>query len=144
MVKNKKMELVPASGGLSNFALAVPAMSAALPKNVKKLTLPPMVKPEQIAVGSMVSGTIVALVGSISEKVKEGKLVHLRHDTGTEFLLPLTGTIKRAIGGFDGVTANIGKKLFVVRQADGETLKYNAKGDTQPRKVFMFDVYLAD
>lgn len=143
MAKKNKLALVPAAPGSTTVSASKYAVSAVLPKNIKKLTLPPLLKPQQIPVGQMVSGTIVALIGSISEKVKEGKLIHLKHDSGEEFLLPLTGVIKRAIGGFDGVTSNIGKKLFVVRQPDGETTKYSAAGEA-PKKQFMFDVYLGE
>jgi len=114
-----------------------------LPKGLKKLTLPPLLKPETIPVGAIVAGKIVALAPSISDRpsMKDSKLIHMKHDSGTEFLLPLTGTIKKAIGGNDGVTANIGKRLVVVRNEDSSTTKYCGPGEP-PKKVFMFDVYL--
>ena len=141
MAKNKtskpaKLALVPASG-ISGNSLAV---AAAIPAGLVKLTLPPLLKPDTIPIGSMVSGEIIALANSVSgkESMRESKLIHLRHDNGAEFLLPLTGVIKKAIGGNDGVTANIGKKLFVVRQPDGAAANFGGN------KMFMFDVYLSD
>lgn len=140
----KNLSLVPAvPGSLTTAATSRLASPAEIPKGLKKLTLPPLVKPEQVAIGSMIDGVIVALVASISDKVKEGKLLHLKHASGTEFLFPLTGTIKKSLGGFEGVTEKIGKHLFLVRLEDGETDKYGAKGDA-PKKVYMFDVYLKD
>ena len=136
-----KLAMVPAHG----LAVAAPnalfTLASELPKNLKKLTLPPMIKPETVPMGSVVSGVIVGLAASISGRadMRESKLIHLRHASGEEFLFPLTGVIKRAIGGNDGVTKNIGKQLFLKRTADGETEKYGGK-----KKVYMFDVYLAD
>jgi hypothetical protein len=143
--KTTKLELIPATATASTFALCQPAEEVKLPAKLKKLTLPPLVKPEQVAVGSILSGEIVALAASISgrEDMRQSKLIHLRHESGTEFLFPLTGVIKKALGGESGVTDNIGKMLFIQRQPDGETMKYAAKGEG-PKKVFMFDVYLGE
>ena len=138
--KEKKLEMVPASGlALAGNPLFTIISSGMIPAKAKKLNLPPMLKPDMLPVGQMVSGEIVALANSISGRadMRECKLIHLRHESGTEFLIPLTGTIKKAIGGNDGVTNNIGKKLFLVRQPDTTTEKY---GGT--KKVFVFDVYL--
>jgi hypothetical protein len=135
----KKLELVP--GTATELELFSPAGNIAIPKGAKKLTLPPMVKPEQVPVGSVISGVIVALANSISGRadMRESKLIHLRHESGSEFLFPLTGTIKKAVGGNEGVEANIGKTLIIHRNADSTTEKYGGV-----KKVFMFDVYLAD
>ena len=101
--------------------------------------------PAQVPVGSIISGKIVALAASISGRadMRESKLIHLAHESGQEFLFPLTGTIKKAIGGNEGVTANVGKMLFIKRNADSETTKYCGKGEPA-KKVFMFDVYLGE
>ena len=139
-----KLSLVPASG-LATMSALFTADVSQLPKNAKKLTLPPMIKPDQVPIGSILSAVIVGLALSISprEDMRGSKLIHLRHDSGTEFLFPLTGVIKKAMGGDKGVTDNAGKRLVIQRQPDGETTKYTAKGEA-PKKVFMFDVYLAD
>ncbi len=151
MAKNKtvkSLEMIPAVQNASPagaMALFQPAASVAIPKNAKKLTLPPLLKPEMIPVGSVVSAQIVALANSISGRadMRESKLIHLRHENGTEFLLPLTGVIKKAVGGDEGIKNNVGKTLIVQRQSDGETMKYCAKGEPA-KKVFMFDVYLSE
>lgn len=135
-----KLALVPAApGSVAGSPLAVTG-ALDLPKGAVKLTKPPLVKLESIPVGSQINAVIVGLEESISsrENMKEAKLVHLRHTSGQEFLLPLTGVIKKAIGGFDGVKKNIGKTLILVRQPDGMTTKYGGE-----KKVFMFDIYLA-
>lgn len=137
-----KLQLVPAAGlatGL-NPLFTAGSEPLELPKGAVKLTKPPLVKLESIPVGSRVTAKIVDLVESISDRanMKEAKLIHLQHPNGTEFLIPLTGVIKKAIGGFDGVKKNIGKTLILVRQADGSTTKYGGE-----KKVFMFDIYLA-
>jgi len=143
----KSLALIPATGlassMLANFTR--PAGEVTLPKNLKKLTLPPLIKPEQVPMNSILSGEIVGLAESISPRadMKESRLIHLRHETGEEFLFPLTGVIKKAVGGNAGITDNIGKMLFIHRKPDGETMKYAAKGEG-PKKVFMFDVYLGD
>jgi hypothetical protein len=144
--ENKKLELVPASGLASMTQLFTPSDVSELPKNAKKLTLPPLVKPDQMPVGTILSAVIVGIAPSISprEDMRGSKLIHLRHDSGTEFLFPLTGTIKKALGGEKGIVENyIGKRLVIQRQADGETRKYCAPGEPA-KKVFMFDIYLAD
>lgn len=135
----KTLAMIPASGLAVSGNVFSPADQVELPKGLKKLNLPPMIKPDQVPVGSIVSGEIIALANSISNRadMRESKLIHLRHDSGTEFLFPLTGVIKKAIGGDDGVTANVGKKLFIKRNADTETTKYGGV-----KKVFQFDVYL--
>ena len=138
--KNKNLEMVPASGLVENKGLVLfrPVASGIMPAGAKKLTLPPLLKPDSIPVGSMICGEILALAESVSgkESMRESKLIHLRHDSGEEFLFPLTGVIKKAIGGFDGVNNNIGKTLFVVRKPDGTAANFGGN------KMFMFDVYL--
>lgn len=144
--EEKKLDLVPAVPGSLSVAPVSrlsakfdPAVLSKL-KGLKKLTLPPLVKPEQVPVGGMIEAKIIALVGSISKKenMKNSKLMHLQAPDGTEFLFSLTGVIKKAIGGEEGVTANVGKTLILVRQEDGSTEEYGGK-----KRVFMFDVYLA-
>jgi hypothetical protein len=139
--KNEKLEMVPASGvatgGLATL-IAQPVDKSVLPKTVKKRNLPPLVKPEQVPVGQMLSGKIVAVVPSISgrEDMKQSKLLHIEHESGTEFLFPLTGVVKKALGGFDGAEKEVGNKIFIVRQPDGTTEKYGGV-----KKMFNFDVY---
>jgi len=149
MAKSKKLEMVKAEpgsvaigGAASLFQKVEPGL---LPANAKKLTKPPMLKLDTIPVGAMVKGEVVGICDSLSprEDMRGAKLIHMKHENGAEFLLPLSGVIKKAIGGVDGVNENAGKTLIVVRQPDGETTKYAAKGEG-PKKVFMFDVFIVD
>ena len=128
---------------LAASALAAPVSPASLPKGFKKMNLPPLCKPETIPVGSVLSGEIVRIVPSISKRkdMADSKLIQLRHESGTEILLPMTGVIKQALGGFEGAEKLIGKTLVVVRNPDGETTKYGSPNDP-PKKVYMFDVYV--
>lgn len=145
MATKNKLAMIPApSGALANSMIGALSI-AELPKGVKKLTLPPMLPPDQIPVKGIVSGVIIALAASISGRadMRESKLIHLRHESGQEFLLPMTGVIKKAIGGNEGVEKNIGKTLIIVRAPDGETTKYGKPGEPA-KKVFMFDVYMKD
>lgn len=140
---SRKLEMVPVGKTQVGMTAAATAglVMVELPKGLKKLSAPALLKIEHIPIGQIVSGEIIRLHDSISARadMKDSKLILMKHDNGTEFLLPLTGVIKKAIGGNDGVTANVGKKLFLVRQPDGETTKY---GGT--KKVFMVDVYIKD
>lgn len=143
MAKNKetKLELVPAADSAIQNDMVMALVTTELPKGVKKLTMPPMIKPETVPVGSMVSGEIVALVASLSSRkdMEKSKLIHMRHESGAEFLFPLTGVIKKAIGGDEKITENIGNTLFLKRTPDGSTTKYGGV-----KKVYMFDVYIQE
>jgi hypothetical protein len=141
--------MVPAAG-ISTGNASISALvktDANIPqlKNLKKLTLPPMVKLNQVPIGSVLVGIIIGVVDSLSSRadMRESKLIHLKHVSGEEFLFPLTAQIKKAVGGIDGLTKNAGKMLVLKRLEDGETTKYGAPGDA-PKKVYMFDVYIGD
>ena len=114
-------------------------------KKLKKLTRPTLIKPNIIPIGATVSGEILAVQESISKRddMKDAKLLLLRNfnnpENPVDFLLPITGVIKAAVGGFAGAEKLIGQTLFIVRNPDGETTKY---GGT--KKVYMFDVYLQE
>lgn len=137
----KSLEMIPAPASIATGnALVNSIFTESLPDNVIKLTLPPMIKPDDVPMGQMVSGKIIALAPSLSSRsdMKNSKLIHMRHASGQEFLFPLTGVVKKAIGGEDGVLNNVGKTLILKRSQDGETTKYGGK-----KKVYMFDVYIA-
>ena len=137
-----KLAMVPAAGLAPAPALGFVQLDAAIPKDAKKLTLPPLVKPEQIPVGALVTAKIVALAESISgrEDMRKSKLLHLSAiPAGDEFLFPFTGVIKKALGGDEGAAKAVGKTLYLKRTADGSTTKYGGV-----KKVFMFDIYLSD
>ena len=153
MAKNeKKLEMVPAvAGSVANSnafigALVIEQMPDV--KKLKKISLPSLVKPDEVPIGATISGEIRAVVASISgaENMRESKLLHLVNKNNPakeiEFLFPLTGTIKKAIGGVVGAEKQVGNTLFLTRLPDGETMKYAAKGEG-PKKVFQFDIYVS-
>lgn len=145
MSKNKKSEnklaLVPAASGAVPVLTASPLAGAvALPKGARKLSMPSIVKLDSIPLGSQLSLKILEVVPSVSsrEDMKGSKLFRGLHEaSATEVLLPISGTIKKAVGGFEGAEKIIGKTLILIRLPDGETEKYGGK-----KKVYMFDIYV--
>lgn len=140
----------PANLGL--LSMFGPATTKELPKNIVRRNLPPMVKPGDVPVGVTVSGVIVKFINSMNSTIK-GKLIWLRHESGKEFLLPLTGQIRTAL--FPGIKTmkdgqvdyseldkaiekgeEVGKTLFATRGANAPS-KYK-------REMFGFDVYTTD
>jgi hypothetical protein len=136
----KKLTLVKAENLPASNALAV--ISGKLPAGakMKKLNLPPLVKfgnkPGQIGVGTTVSGEMVGLIKNFTGKneMKESLTIHLKHESGEEFLLPLTGTIKstfRQLVSEDDdsiiLPEYVGKTFFFTRRSDGVAKKYNGK-----------------
>ena len=65
----KKLELVPADQtgetAVASIDKEIFLTDAAIPKGAKKLTLPPLLKPETIPMGAIFSGKIVAVVPTI-------------------------------------------------------------------------------
>lgn len=118
-------------------------------RNVTRRNLPQMIKPEEVPVGSAVTGEIVKIVNSPVSTIK-GKLLWMRHKNGTEFLFPCTGVIRSALA--PGVTNDeddklvkalekeVGKIMVAQRLADKVTTKFDKKG----KRMFVFDVYTAD
>jgi hypothetical protein len=145
MKKNAgKLELVKGTAATAIATLT----GTALPKSLKKLSLPPLVKfgekPGQIAVGMTVSGALLGLVENITGKteMRGSKTIHLRHESGTEFLIPFTGTIKstfRQLMDEDGEIKkeNLGKVFFFTRQPDGFSDKFK-------KAQFNIDVQIAE
>jgi hypothetical protein len=138
MAKAKKLAMVPAKSDLA-VGFFTPAGESAL-KGLRKVSRPPLIKPDSIPVGALVSGEILELSPSFSKKknMENSKLIKMRHANGSEFFFPLTGVIKNSLGGESGVTENIGKTLHLVRLADGKAANYGGN------KMFQFDVYLSE
>ncbi len=142
--------MTPASGLATSNALSV--ISAQTPPaggNLKKLNLPPLVKfgdkPGQIGVGVCVSGILVGLVENFTGKseMRGTKTIHLRHESGEEFLLPLTGGIKSTFRQLCTEAGELkpgiaGKQFFFTRRSDGVSKKYNGKA------MFNVDVVMAE
>jgi hypothetical protein len=148
--KSKKLELVSAANLATSNALAI--ISGKVPEKgkLKKLNLPPLVKfgdkNGQIGVGITVSGVLVGLVNNFTGKdeMKGTQTVHLKHESGEEYLIPLTGGIKstfRQLLESDEKTVKpqyIGKTFFFTRRSDGVSKKYNGKA------MFNVDVVVSE
>lgn len=128
------------------LALISPADSLGGLKNVKRRNLPQMVKPDEVPEGSAVTGEIIAIVDSPVSTIK-GKLLHLKHATGREFLFPCTGVIRSALA--PGIKDDEGEKLKKALQADigkifvAQRMPDKVSGKFK-KKMFVFDVYTAD
>ena len=140
-MKKNKMELVPAN--TNNSLTTIFSSEVVDEKKVVRRNLPPLVKPNDVPVGSVVSGEIVKVVNSQVSTVK-GKLLWLRHESGTEFLFPVTGTIRSAlvpgIGTDDGpqLQAELEKEIgntFIAKRLE------NKMSDKYKKSMFMFDVF---
>lgn len=123
--------------------LALFAPGASLPENLKRRNLPQMVPPGDIPVGAVVSGEIMDVVESPVSTVK-GKLLWLKHESGTEFTFPCTGVIRNALApGLSGkelddaLKKEIGKQFYAQRTLDKQSQKYK-------KNMFMFDVFTSN
>lgn len=111
--------------------------------SLKRKNMPQMIEPGVIPVGASVMGVIHAVLDSPSEKVK-GVLLHVRHK-GTDFTLPVTGSIRQALApGMKNDSSGLRKKLeeyvgvfiFAKREPDKATKNYGANA----KPTFIFDV----
>lgn len=145
MSKEKKLEKVPATSN----ALSVISAPVSGKKKLKKLNLPPLVKfgdrPGQIAVGGSVSGVLMGLVDNFTGKseMRGTKTIHMKHESGEEFLLPLTGGIKSTFRQLCDDKENlkpeyVGRFCIFTRRSDGVSKKYNGKA------MFNVDVEIAE
>lgn len=111
-------------------------------EKLQRRNLPRMVRPNDVPIGAIVSGEILAIVDSPVSTIK-GKLLHLKHHTGQEFLMPCTGVIRQALApGREKDEAALKKtlegevgKLFYAKRLD------NATSSKYKKDMFMFDVY---
>lgn len=110
----------------------------------ERRNMPQMIKPGDVPMGGIVSGTILKIVDSPVSTVK-GKLLWLVHPSGQEFTFPVTGVIRNALcPGIVGeskelkaaLEAEVGK-LFIAKRLPG---KISGKFK---KEMFMFDVYTA-
>ena len=133
-----KLEIVPAvpAPGQIDLTKTIYGMVLAKPtegKKIKRLTLPPLLKPGEIPVGQTVSGKLHAVVKNFTgrDDMRESKCLHLIHESGTEFMLPYTGAIKRAI---PEIEKAVGESYFFKRLPDGMSAKYK-------KPQFIFEVW---
>lgn len=83
----------PANSMLDMFKLAEGEIDNST--KLERRNLPPMIRLDQIPVGSAVQGTVVKVVDSPSTEIK-GKLLWLSYK-GTDFTLPVIGSIRTAL-----------------------------------------------
>jgi len=87
------------SAAMSPKIASLAAMFGANPddeKKIKKLTLPPIVKPAEIMGGICIAGEIIDVVDSPVSTYKS-KLLKFKHHSGNEFMFPATAVVKRAL-----------------------------------------------
>lgn len=136
----------PAAPDARTLALFTAAEAIPGGGKLERRNLPQMVKPDEVPVGAAVVGEIVKIVDSPVSTIK-GKLLWMRHASGTEFMFPCTGVIRSALApgikDDDGeklktaLEKEIGKILVAKRQADKVTTKFDKTG----KRMFVFDVY---
>ena len=151
----KSLEMIPLPAGTLNAESSLTGeliTTEPLPEleKLERLNLPPMLNLKEVPVKSTISGVIIKLVENFTgrEDMRKARLLHLKHASGTEFLLPLSGVIKNALKPFivedtkdkESYTLKpeiIGRTLYVTRQHDGTSKKFGGK------TMFMFDVLLS-
>lgn len=125
---------------------------------LEKLTNPPLVKPQTVPIGKTIIAVIVRLIQNFTgaSDMRETLCLHLKHETGREFMFPVTGQIKKAMEKLitytDAKTRDektgkevtyqkgdlsagvAGRKLFLTREPDGASKKFGGK------PMFLFDV----
>lgn len=101
----------------------------------KRLTLPPIIKPREIADGVMVEGKVLKLIPSPISTYKS-ELLWMQHTSGKEFLFPVTAIVQRALKTeFGAVDKSVGATILIrglgqTRTADGQ------------RTVNLFEVFV--
>lgn len=99
---------------------------------LKRVNMPPIVKPATIPVGKWVQGELMAVVDSPNEEI-DGKLLRLKYGE-QEFLFPLTGQIAAALGAEP--EKYVGQKFAAKRGPDGASKKYGGN------RMFSFEVFI--
>lgn len=139
--KDTTENTAPASSGPSAAMIALFAKPSTDVSKLVRRNTPMLVKPDSVPVGGAVTGEIISIVNSPVSTVK-GKLLWLRHESGTEFTFPCTGVIRNAL--CPGVTGEkeleaalakeVGKQFVAIRQENKPNAKYK-------KEMFMFDVF---
>lgn len=124
----------------------------AMPEGLERVGLPPLLRcgdvPGTLQVGATVSGVLVGLIGNFTgqEKLKHAYCLHLKHSGGTEFMLPLSGSIKQAFRPFLTESGKgdekklelkpeiIGDMFYFTRLPDGKSKNFGGKN------FFGFDI----
>jgi hypothetical protein len=109
---------------------------------LKKLTLPPIVKPSQVGPGVTISGKITGIAPSPVSTYKS-ELLKLEHSTGREFCFPLTAVVAKALASHLGAKSADGVDF---KRVIGETVVISGLGaaghSDGKRTVNLFEVYV--
>ena len=99
--------------------------------SMKRRGIPQMLDWKTIPIGGIVAGEIIAILNSPNSSI-EGKLLHLRMESGNEISAPITGSIRKALS--ENLEEEVGKKFAAVRLDDKISEKYK-------KNMYIFDVY---
>lgn len=177
--KKNKLSLVPATTSFAAESAAMTSQSNTMgglitteqlpdESQLERLNLPPMIDLKQMPIGGLISGVAEKIVENFTGRsdMRKARLLQLKHKTGTQFLVPLTGVIKNAIKGYL-IPDEAGKKSMLATAKDakdkaeielldfyklspeltGKTLYIKRGPDSQSKKyggksMFMFDVLI--
>lgn len=141
----------PFPSGVSLFAAPADFQPG---KKFKKLSLPPIVKWDEVPQGTTVFGKIVAVVEGPNDNIKDSPMLKIEHPEAGEFLLPLGGGILRPLGIMRGspkagtstygnaekaLEPHLGKTIVVTLTGHMMSTKIDAK---KPKRVWLFDIQI--
>lgn len=129
------MEAAAANPLPSENAVALFQPAAGMMAKAKRLNLPRLVNiADEFPIGSALVGEVVKIVDNFTGKpeMKGSKVLWMRHESGAEFLFPLTGVVRKALE--PDPEKFIGKTISIVRNPDGFSGKYK-------KAMFQFDVF---
>lgn len=144
--KKNKLELVPVTAEQTSFAAESAAMTSQsntmsslittepLPdeSQFQRLNLPPMIDLKTMPVGGSISGIAEKIVENFTGRadMRKARLLQIKHKSGTQFLVPLTGVIKNAI-----------KQYLVPDEAAKKTMMATAKDAKDKAEIELLDFY---
>lgn len=141
---------LPPQTGPSLGMLAIIGAKSDEHTKIKRLTLPPIIKPSQVGIGVAIQGRVIRIVPSPVATYKS-ELIVMRHESsGQEFCFPATAVIIGALASEQGVDRkavdlkkSIGLNLIIkglgVKAMDGKSS--DGKRD---RTVNLFEVFVID
>jgi hypothetical protein len=110
---------------------------------VRRLSMPPIIKPKDIGPGVTISGLVKDIIESPVSTYKSQLLV-MAHHSGTEFCLPITSSIRNSLER-GAKTDNEKKKQL--QTIIGQTLLVKGMGATKTasgRDVNLFEVFVVE
>lgn len=126
----------PISPALFDIVKRDYVLSPVAGRKMERRNLPMLVLPKDVPVGGAVEAEIIKIVESPGIKKDKGEKVQrcmwLKHETGKEFLFPITGVIGAALS--EAPEDEIGKIITIVRTPDRMSGKYK-------KPMFVFEVY---